>query len=40
VVVQASALAPAILPVPVPPFTAMPIRARSVHAIEQFRPGS
>jgi len=40
VVVQARALAPAILPVPVPPFTAMPVSVRSVHTIERFQPGS
>ncbi len=40
VVVQAHALAPAILPVPVPPFTAMPVSVRSVHTIERFQPGS
>lgn len=40
VVVQARAVAPAILPVPVPPFTAMPVSVRSVHTIERFQPGS
>jgi hypothetical protein len=40
VVVQAHAVAPAILPVPVPPFTSMPVNVRSVHTIERFQPGS
>jgi Flp pilus assembly protein TadG len=40
VVVQAHAVAPAILPVPVPPFTSMPVNVRSVHTIERFQAGS
>ena len=40
VVVQAKAVAPAILPVPVPPFTSMPVTVRSVHTVERFQPGS
>jgi Flp pilus assembly protein TadG len=40
VVVTASAYAPAILPIPFPPFTRLPVQARSVHTIEQFEPGS
>lgn len=40
VVVQARAVAPALLPVPVPPFTSLPVNARSVHSIERFQPGS
>jgi len=40
VVVTASAYAPAILPIPIPPFTRLPVQARSVHTIEQFEPGS
>ncbi len=32
--------APAILPVPVPPFTKIPIAAQCVHTIERFQPGS
>lgn len=40
VVVQARAVAPAILPVPVPPFTSMPVSVRSVHTVERFQPGS
>ena len=40
VVVEARAVAPAILPVPVPPFTSMPVNVRSVHTIERFQSGS
>ena len=40
VVVTASASAPAILPIPFPPFTRLPVQAREVHTIEQFVPGS
>ena len=40
VVVTASAFAPALLPIPFPPFTSMPVQARAVHTIEQFEPGS
>ena len=40
VVVTASAFAPAILPIPFPPFTRLPVQAREVHTIEQFVPGS
>ena len=40
VVVDASGTAPALLPVPVPPFTALPIRAHAVHTVEQFQPGA
>ncbi len=32
--------APAIVPVPVPPFTRIPITAQCVHTIERFQPGS
>lgn len=39
VVVDASGTAPALLPVPVPPFHALPIRAHAVHTVEQFQPG-
>ncbi len=39
VVVDASGTAPALLPVPVPPFRALPIRAHAVHTVEQFQPG-
>ena len=40
VVVTATADAPAILPIPFPPFNRVPIQARAVHTIEQFQPGS
>lgn len=38
VVVSARATAPALLPVPVPPFTHWPVNARAVHTIERFAP--
>src|SRR5439155_673687 len=40
IVVTASTYAPAILPIPFPPFTRLPVQGRAVHAIEQFEPGS
>ena len=40
VVVNAQGTAPALVPVPVPPYHALPIRAQAVHTVEQFRPGS
>jgi TadE-like protein len=40
VVVTAQADAPALLPLPMPPFTRVPVRVRAVHSIERFRPGS
>ena len=40
VVVTAEADAPALLPVPFPPFTRVPLKVRSVHTIERFQPGS
>ena len=40
IVVTASTYAPAILPIPFPPFNRLPVQARSVHTIEQFEPGS
>ena len=40
IVVDASGTAPALLPVPVPPFRALPIRAHAVHTVEQFQPGA
>jgi hypothetical protein len=40
VVVTATAYAPAILPLPFPPFNRLPIQSRSVHTIERFQPGS
>jgi Flp pilus assembly protein TadG len=39
VVVSASAVAPAILPMPFPPYTALPVSSRSVHTVERFQPG-
>jgi len=39
-VVSASAVAPAIVPIPFPPYTALAVRSRSVHTIERFQPGS
>lgn len=38
VVVSAQATAPALLPVPVPPFTRWPVSVRAVHTIERFSP--
>ena len=40
VVIDASGTAPALLPVPVPPYRALPIRAHAVHTVEQFEPGA
>ena len=40
VVVTATAYAPAILPLPFPPFNRLSIQSRSVHTIERFQPGS
>ncbi len=40
VVVSAQADAPALLPLPFPPFTRLPVSVRSVHTIERFQPGS
>jgi Flp pilus assembly protein TadG len=40
VVVSAHGWAPAIVPVPVPPFTRIPIAAQCVHTAERFEPGS
>jgi Flp pilus assembly protein TadG len=40
VVVNARGTAPALLPVPVPPYRALPISAQAVHTVEQFQPGS
>ena len=40
VVVNARGTAPALLPVPVPPYRAVPISALAVHTVEQFQPGS
>ncbi len=40
VVVSAQADAPALLPLPFPPFTHVPVSVRAVHTIERFQPGS
>lgn len=40
VVVNARGTAPALLPVPVAPYRALPISAQAVHTVEQFQPGS
>jgi Flp pilus assembly protein TadG len=40
IVVTAKGFAPAIVPVPVPPFNRLPVSSRSVHTVEQFKPGS
>jgi hypothetical protein len=40
VVVDAGAVAPAILPLPAPPFTSVMVRVHAVHTIERFQPGS
>ena len=40
IVVTASTYAPAILPIPFPPFTRLPVQVRSIHTVEQFEPGS
>jgi Flp pilus assembly protein TadG len=40
VFVTAKGTAPAILPVPIPPFNAWPLSSRAVHTIEVFEPGS
>ena len=40
VVVSAQADAPALLPLPFPPFTHVPLSVRAVHTIERFQPGS
>ena len=39
VVVTASGVAPAILPMPFPPYTSLPVSSRSVHTVERFQPG-
>ncbi len=40
IVVSAEASAPALLPIPVPPFTRMPVKVHATHTVERFRPGS
>ena len=40
VVVSAKTYAPAIVPVPVPPFNRLPVSSRSIHTVELFQPGS
>ncbi len=40
VMISARGWAPAIVPVPVPPFTKIPIAAQCVHTVERFQPGS
>jgi len=38
--VTATASAPALLPVPAPPFTRIELHGRATHAVETFQPGS
>ena len=40
VVISAEATVPALLPLPVAPFSELPVRARATHTVERFRPGS
>jgi hypothetical protein len=40
VVVTAETQAPAILPLPLPPFTRLRVSVRAVHTVERFQPGS
>ncbi len=40
VTVSARGWVPAIMPVPFPPFTRLPVAAQCVHTIERFQPGS
>jgi TadE-like protein len=40
VVVSAQVDAPAILPLPFPPFTRLPIHVSATHTVERFQPGS
>lgn len=40
VVVSAQTYAPAIMPLPLPPFTKLSVSSRSVHTVEQFEQGS
>lgn len=38
-VVSASAVAPAIMPMPFPPYTSLPVSSRAVHTVERFQSG-
>ena len=40
VIISAKTYAPAIVPVPIPPFNRLPVNSRSVHTEELFQPGS
>ena len=40
VIVTAEGSAPAILPIPMPPFNSLPVSSRAVHTVEVFQPGS
>ena|SRR2546426_1715126 len=40
VVVTAQVDAPALMPLPLPPFTRVPLHVRAVHTVERFQPGS
>jgi Flp pilus assembly protein TadG len=40
IMISAHGWAPAIVPVPVPPFTRLPIAIQCVHTVERFQPGS
>ena len=40
IVVDAEASAPALIPLPVPPFTSLPVTVHATHTVERFRPGS
>jgi Flp pilus assembly protein TadG len=40
VILSAKTYAPAIIPVPIPPFNRLPVSSRSVHTEELFQPGS
>jgi hypothetical protein len=40
ILLTATAYAPALVPMPAPPFTRIRVEARAVHTIERFQPGS
>lgn len=40
IVVDAQGYAPAIMPLPIPPFTRLTVSSHSVHTLELFQPGS